>query len=134
MHKYLRPAMWLLTAWLFWHDFYLWGGLNDLKGVGRALVAAAKFETPLASGYMFVGSQLNGLLGRSEKAQAKAALRIPQCVAHPERLEYMAVDQVLDAQGAFDRLAYRGAPLLLVLSLVAHWLRQKRIRSFGMRD
>jgi hypothetical protein len=59
---------------------------------------------------------------------------MPELVAHPERLEYLAVDQVLDAQGAFNRLAYRGAPLLLVLSLLAHWLRQKRIRSFGMKD
>jgi hypothetical protein len=134
MHRHVRPAMWLLTAWLFWHDFYLWGGLRDLKGVGRALAAEARFETPLASGYMFVGSKLNGLLGRGEAAQAYAARAIPDLAKHPERLEYLAVQQVLDAQGAWNRFCYRFAPDALVLSFIAHWLRQKRIRSFGMKD
>lgn len=133
MSQYFRPALWLLTAYFFVHDFYLWGGLRDLPGVGTALVREARFETPLASGYMFAGSKLNGLLGLGESGQAAARRAIPELASHPERLEYLAVQQVLDAQGAWNRLCYHLAPALLVLSLVAHWFRQKRIRSFGTK-
>jgi len=133
MPRFFRPALWLFTAYLFWHDFYLWGGLRNLRGVGNNLVKEAKFETPLASGYMFVGGQLVGLLGMNEKAQEYAARYVPEFIEHPEKLEYMAVAQVLDAQGAWNRFCYRFAPIGLVLSFVAHWLRQKQIRSFGSK-
>jgi len=133
MPRYFRPALWLLTFALFAHDFYLWGGLRDTRGVGTALISEAKLGAPYAATYLTVGSKLNGLLGLTTKARENAEKRFPEFVAHPEKLEYLAVRQILDAQDGWGRFCYWFAPVCLVLSLVAHRFRQKQIRSFGTK-
>ena len=71
---------------------------------------------------------LNGL---SDRAQATVARRFSYLVAHPEETRYLAVTQFKAAQGVLGTAAYNLAPGLLVLSLIAHWFRQKQIRVFG---
>ena len=127
----IRLYLWLLTA-LFWaYNLYLWGGLRDIPKVGDNLMREAPSESPLAATYMFLGSSVLRPAGLSPRAQAFAAGRFPYQVAHPDELRYLAVAKFRAAQGLFGSLYYNLAPVLLVLSLIAHWRRQKPIRSFG---
>jgi hypothetical protein len=91
----------------------------------------ARYESPVAATYMFLGSTALRPVGLSPGAQAFAARRFPYLIDHPEELEHLAVARVRSAQGLFGSLYYNLAPILLVLSLIAHWRRQKPIRSFG---
>jgi hypothetical protein len=131
MGRKVRVFFWLLTAFCFGYDFYLWGGLERTPLVGRELMKEAPFQSPLAATYMFLGQKVNGTLGREDQARAFAAARFPELVAHPEQLQFIGVRRFLDAQSLAGSLAYYGAPLLLVLSLVLHVRRQKPIRSLG---
>ena len=133
MSPKVRLVLWLLTAWFWAYDFYLWGGLYETPKVGRALMREAPYQYPLAATYMFVGANALRPLGLSAAAQASAARRLPSVVAHPEQLEYLAVQRVQAAQSLPGRTFYTLAPVLLVLSLLAHWRRQKQIRIFGTR-
>jgi hypothetical protein len=134
MRPRTRAILWVLTALLFAYNFYVWGGLRDLPEIGPRLGKYARFESPLAAGYMFVGTRLNKATGQTEAASRYAARKFPLLVLQPERLDYLAVERTKAAQHAFGSLCYNLAPLLLVLSLVAHFFRRKQIRSFGTRD
>ena len=127
----VRVFFWVLTAIAFGYDFYLWGGLRDSPVVGNQLMQEAPFDSPMAATYMFIGSKINGTLGQRDAAQQFAARRFPEQYANPDKLQYLAVKRFLSAQGAWGTLCYYLAPVLLVLSLVLHAMRQKRIRSMG---
>jgi hypothetical protein len=127
----LRAFCWVLTAILFGYNCYLWGGLKDSPLIGAQLMREAPFDSPLAATYMFLGSKINGTIGQTEAASAYAARRFPEQFADPSRVEYLAVRRFLSAQGALGKLCYYLAPVLLVLSLVLHAMRQKKIRSLG---
>jgi len=129
----VRAFIWLLTVFFFANDLYLWGGLKLTPRVGETLVREASFDAPLAATYLVIGEKAVSSLGRSDAAREHAARRFPEIVAHPEVLETFAVPKVLRAQGAWDKLCYYLAPLLLLLSLVLHTLRQKKIRSLGTK-
>jgi hypothetical protein len=101
--------------------------------VGRELLKEAPFA-PLASTYMFLGEKVNGTLRTSEAARGFAARRFPELLAEPLDLDKVSVARFTAAQSLGGKLAYYGAPILLVLSFVLHVLRQKRIRSFGGVD
>ena len=129
----IRACLWLLTAWLWGYDCYLWGGLRDTPEIGSRLVKEARFESPLAAGYMFLGHHINGAIGQTEAASRYAARKFPTLVLQPEQLDHLAVARTKAAQHAFGDLSYHGAPILLVLSFIAHFARRKQIRSFGTR-
>ena len=127
----IRLYMWLLCAFCWGYNLYLWGGLRETPKIGDQLMREAPFESPLAATYMFLGGTVLRPTGMSPRAQAFAARRFPYLVAHPEELDYLAVAKFRAAQGLFGSAYYNLAPILLVLSLIAHWRRQKPIRSFG---
>jgi hypothetical protein len=127
----IRLYLWLFCALCWGYILYLWGGLRETPKVGEQLMKEGRFESPLAATYMFLGSTVLRPVGLSPGAQAFAARRFPRLVEHPEELEHLAVARVRAAQGVFGTLYYNLAPVLLVLSLIAHWRRQKQIRSFG---
>jgi hypothetical protein len=127
----VRAFLWLLTAIFFAYDVYVWGGLEATPVIGKELMREAPFQSPLAATYMFLGRKINGTLGTREKSQAFAAKRFPELVAHPENARNLAVYRFLQAQSFSGTLMYYGFPVLLVLSFVAHAMRQKRIHSFG---
>lgn len=127
----IRLVFWLLTVICFGYNFYLWGGLEATPVIGRQLMNEAPFQSPLAASYMFLGRKINKTIGQREEAVAFAARRFPELVANPEKVQNLAVPRFLAAQSTPGRLAYYGAPILLVLSLVLHARRQKPIRSFG---
>ena len=134
MGKFIRGIVIAMTIWCWIYDFYLWGGLDATPHVGPRLIKEAATGSPLAATYMFVGRQLVGSLGKRGEAVDFAARHFPDLAKDPEQLDVMGVQRVLAAQGFWDAFAYRMAPGGLVLSLVLHLLRQKQIRSFGVRD
>jgi hypothetical protein len=83
---------------------------------------------------MVVGQKVNGTIGKTEEAVAYAARTFPDLIEHPDKVRYLAVSRFLAAQPAWGTLAYYGAPILLVLSFIAHAMRQKTIRSLGGVD
>ena len=127
----IRLYLWLLCALCWAYDLYQWGGLNETPKIGLNLSREARAESPLAATYLFLGGKAVSLAGLSDRAQATVARRFSYLVAHPEETRYLAVSQFKAAQGVLGTAAYNLAPVLLVLSLIAHWFRQKQIRVFG---
>ena len=90
-------------------------------------------SAPIAASYLFLGRQLVAGMGQSTAAREFAARRFPALVADTESRPETVLTRFLSAQGAISRLAYYGAPLLLLLSLTLQAMRPKPIRSFGGR-
>jgi hypothetical protein len=122
---------WLLCAVCFGFNFYIWGGINDTPHVGTELMKSAPRESFLAVTYMVVGSKANGTLGQTRKAVDAVARKFPDLVNDKVDYAALTVDQFKDAQDAWGKFCYSGAPLLVVLSFVLHWLRQKQVASLG---
>ena len=133
MEKSARAIFWVLTAWCFAYDLYLWGGLAVTPRIGNELRDQASVQSPLAATYLFLGRVAVDAAGRSGQAMSFAARRFPDQVADLEGSRQMILTRFLSAQKAIGTLAYYGAPLLLLLSLFLHARRPKQIRSFGQR-
>jgi hypothetical protein len=82
---------------------------------------------------MVIGEKLNGTLGKTEEAKAYAVKQIPEVMKHLEWLQVVPVTRVQDAQGSLPSFCYWFGPFGVVLSLVLHWTRQKKIKAFGSR-
>ena len=102
--------------------------------IGKQLRDQASLQSPLAATYLFLGRHAVHAAGMDDRARARVAERYPEQVAAIDSPPQTVVLRFLSAQSGTDRLAYFGAPLLLVLSLVLHARRQKPIRSFGTRN
>jgi hypothetical protein len=127
----IRLYLWLLCALCWSYDLYLWGGLSEVPKIGLNLTREARAESPLAATYLFLGGKAVNWTGLADRAEQSAARRFPYLAANPEQTRYLAVSQFKAAQGVVGTAAYNLAPVLLVLSLIAHWRRQKQIRVFG---
>jgi hypothetical protein len=127
----IRLYLWLFCALCWTYDLYLWGGLAETPKIGQNLQREARAESPIAATYLFLGGRAVSVSGMSAGAQEFAARRFRYLVAHPEETNYLAVAQFKAAQSVFGKAFYNLAPITLVLSLIAHWLRQKQIRVFG---
>jgi hypothetical protein len=130
----LRVVVWLLAFWLLAVDLYTWGGLALTPSIGKQLREQASVQSPLAATYLFLGRKAVHAAGLDDRARARVAGRYPEQIAQIDGPPETVMLRFLSAQSGSDRLAYYGAPLLLVLSLVLHARRQKRIRSFGTRN
>lgn len=133
MGKYVRMLFWLLSGYFLAYDLYLWGGLAVTPVVGKQLRERASLDSPIAATYLFLGGQAVDALGKSAQAMDFAARRFASQIADDTSTPLTIVPRFLSAQSAAGALAYYGAPFLLVLSLVLHARRPKRIRSFGQK-
>ena len=132
--KFVRIFFWLLTAACFGYTLYVWGGIKDTPHVGVQVMEDAPKESFLAVTYMVIGSKANGTLGQTRNAVEHVAQKFPKLVAEASAgLRPLDVDDFKAAQDTWGSLAYVGGPLLLVLSLVLHWMREKKVKSFGMK-
>lgn len=134
MGSKLRGLIWVLAFWLLAVDIYTWGGLALTPSIGKQLREQASVQSPIAATYLLLGRLAVHGAGLDEGARARVAQRYPEQVAVIDGPAQTVVLRFLSAQSGADRLAYYGAPLLLVLSLVLHTRRQKPIRSFGTRN
>jgi hypothetical protein len=128
--KYVRIFFWLMCAVCFFSNFYVWGGIKDTPHVGDELMRSAPKESFLAATYMVVGSKVNGTLGQTRSAVDSVARKFPDLVNTVD-FKTLTVDKFKDAQDPWGRFCYTGAPLLVLLSLVLHWTRQKQVASLG---
>jgi hypothetical protein len=133
MGKTVRGLFWILTGWFFAYDIYLWGGLAITPTIGQQLRERASVQSPIAATYLFVGRKAVDAAGLSDRAVRYAASEFPKEIADTQSPPQLIVARFLSAQSASGRLAYYGAPILLVLSMLLHVRRQKPIRSFGTK-
>ena len=133
MGKYVRGVLWGLFFLFLGIDLYAWGGLAITPDVGKQLREQASLRSPLAASYMFAGRKTIEALGRRDQAVAYAARHFRAEAFSDPGPPQLVVERFHAAQSATASLAYYGAPLLLVLSLVLHVRRQKPVRSFGRR-
>lgn len=134
MGKWFRAACWILAAWFLASSLYTWGGLAVTPTIGKQLREQSSLQSPLAASYLFVGRHAVSSAGMADRARLHAQARFPEQVADTESPPQLVLTRFLAAQSAAGRLAYYGAPLLLVLSLVLHVRRPRQVRSFGRRD
>ena len=130
----MRAILWVLAFWMLAVDLYTWGGLALTPSIGKQLREQASVQSPIAATYLFLGRHAVHAAGLDDRARARVADRFSQPIAETGGAPETVVMRFLSAQSGSDRVAYYGAPLLLVLSLVLHARRQKPIRSFGVRD
>lgn len=128
--KYVKIFCIVLCVACFGYNFYLWGGIKDTVHVGDELMKSAPKESFIAATYMVIGSKANGTLGQTRSAVDYAASKFPDLVNAVD-IRSLTVDQFKAAQPPIGKLTYPGAPLLVVLSFVLHWMRQKQVKSLG---
>ena len=129
--KRLRTCSWLFSGLFFAYDLFAWGGLAVVPKLGEQLQHDANLHSPLAATYLAVGSYIVVATGQVESARRFAESRFPGMPSPGETDRRHALSEVLTAQKSFGTLAYYGAPLLALLSLLLHVGREKPIRSFG---
>ena len=132
--RQVRIVLILVSLWCLAYDCYLWGGLYSTPIIGPRMMSEARLESPIAATYMFVGRQTIDVLGKRSDAAAFAAKRFPSLVSDPDRVSYMLVRRFRAAQSYWGAIAYTLAWAGLVLSFLLHFFRERRIRSFGVRD
>lgn len=134
MGRLIRAMCWILTGWFLAYNMYVWGGLAVTPAIGKQLREQATVQSPIAASYLFLGRHAVSAAGLSDRAMARSGKLFAEAIADTESVPQLILDRFLAAQSPSARLAYYGAPLLLVLSLVLHARRPKQIRSFGRRD
>ena len=133
MGKMIRALVFLLAGLFLAYDLYVWGGLAVTPVIGPKLREQASVQSPIAASYLFLGRHAVNAAGRARPAMEFAAKRFPEQVVDTEVSRETILSHFLGAQSAAAGLAYYGAPLLLVLSLLLHLRRPKPIRSFGRK-
>lgn len=134
MGKFVRAMCWILTGWFLAYNIYVWGGLAFTPLIGKQLREQASLQSPLAASYLFLGRHAVSAAGLADRARERSGKLFAAEIADTQSLSQLILNRFLAAQSPSARLAYYGAPLLLVLSLVLHARRPKQIRSFGRRD
>lgn len=134
MGRLIRAMCWILAGWFLAYNIYIWGGLAVTPSIGKQLREQATLQSPIAASYLFLGRHAVSATGLADRARTRAAKLFSEEIADTESLPQLILKRFLAAQSPSARLAYYGAPLLLVLSLVLHARRPKQIRSFGRRD
>ena len=134
MGKFVRAACWILTVWSFAYNIYVWGGLAVTPTVGKQLREQSIVQSPIAASYLFLGRHAVMKSGMSDRARIHVGTLFEAEIADTQSPPQTILSRFLAAQSPSARIAYYGAPLLLVLSLVLHARRPKQIRSFGRRD
>ena len=133
MGRWVRAACWILAFWFLAYNLYTWGGLAVTPTIGKQLRERSSLQSPIAASYLFLGRHAVSSAGLADRARLYAQRQFPEQVADTEGSRQLILTRFLAAQSAAGRLAYYGAPLLLVLSLVLHARRPRQIRSFGRR-
>lgn len=114
-------------------DFWIWGGLSKAPTLGPLVSDVTSRELALASVYVPAGATLLDLTGLGATAATQAGEMFaplqPALAANPQAaMETLVADMPL-----LPKLAYHGAPLLLVAFALLWWRRPRVVHAFGSR-
>lgn len=129
MRRHLHVIAALLFVLALGYDFWLWGGLAKAPPMGAVVTDAAARELALATVYVPAGIALLDLSGLSAAAAMHAAATFAPVQAALLANPAAGMDTLLAEMPLVARLAYHGAPLLLVLFLLSYWLRPRAVHS-----
>jgi hypothetical protein len=111
------------------YSLSVWGGLVTAPGIGPVALEATRREVSLASVYAPPGSWLLKSSGLDRSAASFAAGRFadaqPRVLANPS----VALDALVAGMPLDVRLAYYGAPFLLLLFAILWWLRPRGVQT-----
>lgn len=132
----LRKHKLLLTGFIVCLAFDAWvyGSLSREPGVGTALATAAAANAPLLHTYIVLGAPIAAELGASGgQAVADAAFgdAYPSILAVPEAADSLLFSQSRGQLRHLMVVLYWAAPVLLVLSLAAWFLRSRTVHLVG---
>jgi len=129
MLKRLHVILGILFVLALLYDFWIWGGLSLHPTFGAPVNEATGRELALATIYVPAGNTLLPLAGlgavAANHAGALFAPLLPALQANPAA----AMDTLVADMPWSARIAYHGAPLLLVAFLLAYWRRPRTVRS-----
>jgi hypothetical protein len=133
----MKRRLHLIAAALFVlslaYDFYLWGGLARVPGLGPIMLQAAQREVSLAGVYLPVGLAIVDATGLADAAAASAADSFSTAQARVLANPDAAMDAILEGMPPDAAAAYYGAPILLLVSAVLWWRRPRVVHTMRSR-
>jgi hypothetical protein len=133
----MKRRLHLIAAALFvlalLYDFYLWGGLARVPGLGPIMLQTTQREVALAGIYLPVGLALVDATGLSGAAAASAAESFSTAQARVLANPDAAMDAILEAMPPDVAAAYYGAPVLLLVFAVLWWRRPRVVHMMRSR-
>lgn len=133
----MKRRLHLIAAALFalslLYDFYVWGGLARVPGLGPIMLEATQREVSLAGIYLPVGLALVDATGLAGPAAASAADSFSTAQARVLANPDAAMDAVIEAMPPDVAAAYYGAPILLLVFAVLWWRRPRVVHMMRSR-
>lgn len=126
MARTIRLIAWLLTGLAFAYNLYLWGGVAATPWVGPHIAAQARVRSPLAAAYMAAGRPVLALLWLEGPARDHARRGLEAVYNDAARDTHGGIERLQRALSLPQRLAFHGAPLLLLLDALLFWLKKRQ--------
>lgn len=117
---------------LLGYDLFLWGGLSRTPSLGPLITERVQREVSLASVYLPIGRQLTGWVG-ADAARAHAQSTFAPIESRLLANRPAAMDTLLSELPLMPRLAYYGAPVMLLVFLLFWWRRPRGVHMIGPR-
>jgi hypothetical protein len=133
MRNWLHVILGVLFAAALAFDFYAWGGLSRSVVLGKIATEAATRELSLASIYLPAGSVLVDISGLGRTAATYADEQFAPVQARVLANPAAAMETFARDLPFALKAPYYGAPILLVLFVLAYWRRPRVVRTMGRR-
>ena len=114
-------------------DFYAWGGLTKVPRFGPVVADAAARDLSWGTVYAGGGAGLLEMTGLARGAADFAAAEFADTEAAVMANPAVALDTLRERMPLVLKLAYYGAPLLLVAFALAFWRRPRVVRTMQRR-
>jgi hypothetical protein len=126
MARFIRLFVALLTCLAIAYNLFLWGGVAATSWVGPHIAAQARERSVLAATYMQVGRPVLAFLWLEAPARDHAQATLGAPYNEAARNPHGGLESLMLAMGARQRLAFYGAPLLVLLNGFLFWLKKRQ--------
>jgi hypothetical protein len=133
MRRRLHAILGILFVLALAYDFYLWGGLSKTPTLGRLVTDVTSRELALATVYVPAGGTLLDLSGQGAAAARHAQAVFAPLEAHLAANPQAAMETLVVEMPWLAKVAYHGAPLLLMAFALAWWRRPRMVHSLRRR-
>jgi hypothetical protein len=123
----------VLLALALGYDLLLWGGLGKIPSYGPIATQAVQREVSLAGFYLPVGRYLVELAGLQDVAKSFAQSTFQPLEARLLANPAAAMETLVADMPWLPRMAYYGAPLLLLAAGVLYWRRPRGVHMISSR-